>query len=329
MKWPCPVLYLVLVCFTISSCSFNKIAVNSSSGLLYSASREVEAESNYEVFKTGVPGNLMLMEGLLSESPENLDILATLTKGYAGYAFAINETDMHNEEWGELKTEIGRSQALFNYTRSLNFGLRYLRVNKIELNDLISRMNEPQGIAHLLEKRLSADKKDLDLVLFTAQSFAALINLQKDNISMVAQLPVAKAMFDWVCMKDPKINYGTCDIFYGAFEAGRPKMLGGNPEKGKEIFLRAIENHPHNWLIRTSYMQYYLIPQNDKDGFEQQLEYLKNKQTEFQAFHVYSSEPSISAPGFISWNLESHLRFYQALALKRFELMNKYQKQLF
>jgi hypothetical protein len=138
---------------------------------------------------------------------------------------------------------------------------------------------------------------------------------------------VAKAMFDWVCMKDPKINYGTCDIFYGAYEAGRPKMLGGNPDKGKDIFLRAIENHPHNWLIRTSYMQYYLIPQNDKAGFDQQLEYLKSKQEEFQAFHVYSSDSNANKE--VNWNQESRLRFYQSLALKRFELINKYQKQFF
>lgn len=300
------------------------MAVNSSSDLLYSAGREVEAEANFEVFKMGVPANLLLIEGLLSQSPENLNILATLTKGYAGYAFAVNETEMYNEEWGELKTEVGKSQALFNYTRSLNFGLRHLKAHKIELNDLISRLNETQGISHFLEKRLSADKKDLDLVLFTAQSLAALVNLQKDNISMVAQLPVAKAMFDWVCMKDPKINHGTCDIFYGAYESGRPKMLGGNPTKGKEIFLRAIGDHPDNWLIRTSYMQHYLIPQNDKEGFGQQLEYLKKRQMEFNAFYIYSSEPKE-----VNWNQESHLRLYQSLALKRFELMSKYQKQFF
>lgn len=301
------------------------MAVSGSSGLLYSASSDLETESNYDMFKIGVPGNLLLVEGLLSEAPENQNILSTLTKGYAGYAFAINETDMLNEEWGELKTELGKSQALFNYTRAFHFGLRYLKIHKIELSALIAKINEPQGIIHFLDRRLSADKRDLEVTLFTAQSFAALINLQKDNISLVAQLPVAKAMFDWVCMKDPKINYGTCDIFYGAYEAGRPKMLGGNPEKGKDIFLRAIENHPHNWLIRMSYMQYYLIPQNDKEGFDQQVEYFKGKQDEFNAFHVYSSEFAKE----ISWSRETHLRFYQSLALKRFELMNKYQKQFF
>jgi hypothetical protein len=304
------------------------MAINTSSGLLYNVSNEVEAESNYELFKLGVPGNLILMEGLLSQSPENLDILATLTKGYAGFAFAINETEMHNEDWGELKSEMGISQALFNYTRAFNFGLRYLKAHKIELSEILSRMNEPQGVAHLFDKRLSNEKRNLDTVLFTAQSFAGLINLQRDNISMVAQLTAAKSMFDWVCMKDPKINYGMCDIFYGAFEAGRPKMLGGNPEKGKEIFLRAIANHPHNWLIRTSYLQYYLIPQNDRAGFDQQIDFLKKRQLEFNNFYIYSTQDAPKET-MTTWNQESRLRFYQALALKRLELITKYEKHFF
>lgn len=326
MKRSLPIFSLLIGCITFSSCSINHMAVSASSGLLYKSSNEVEAEGNYETFKAGVPANLMLMEGLLSESPENENILATLTKGYVGLAFGVNETEMYNEEWSEAKTETAKLQALFNYTRAMNYGLRYLKIQKIEFNEILARMNEPQGITHLLDKKLSAEKINLDLVLFTAQSLAALINLQKDNISLVAQLPAAKAMFDWVCMKEPQINYGTCDVFYGAFEAGRPKMLGGNPEKGKEIFLRAIENHPHNWLIRTSYMQYYLIPQNDKEGFDLQLQYLAKMQEEFNHLYVYRSEPT--SPEMI-WNKEPHLRFYQALALKRFELMSKYQKIFF
>jgi TRAP transporter T-component len=327
MKKPCRILCLLIFIIVNSSCSFNKFAVNTSSSLLYNASNELQSEPNYEVFRSGSTANLMLMEGLLSESPQNLDILAILTKGHAGYAFAVNETDMLNEEWGELKTDIGKSQALFGYTRALNFGLRYLKIHKIDLNQLIALINEPQGISHLLDSQLSSSAKDLELVLFTAQSLAALINLQKDNISLVAQLPLAKGLFDWVCTKDPKIVFGACDIFYGSFEASRPKMLGGNPEKGKEIFLRAIKKFPDNWLIRTSYIQYYLIPQDDKAGLDAELAFLKKRQSEYYAFHVYSSGPSGSAA--FDWSQEPHLRFYQALALKRYELINKYQKQFF
>ena len=57
-------------------------------------------------------------------------------------------------------------------------------------------------------------------------------------MGLVSNLPIVKGLFDWVCSKSPNINFGACDIFYGAYQAQRPLMLGGNPEKGKEIFLK-------------------------------------------------------------------------------------------
>lgn len=316
---------LALSLFVSSCSSFNKMAVSGSSNLLYSASSEVEKEANYELFKSGIAGNLILIEGLLSSAPKNQEILAVLNKGYAGLAFAVDETKMLEEEWAELKSEEGKRQALFNYTRALNFGIRYLAQEDIVWKDIVGLINEPQEIQHQLDKKLSNDKRDLEIVLFTAQSMGAIINLQKDNMGLVAQLPVAKAMFDWVCSKDPKINYGTCDIFYGAYESGRPQMLGGNPAKGKEIFLKAIEKHPHNWLIRSAYLQYYLIPQNDEAGFKEQMAFLKNQKEEYDRYYIYDhtekNEPS--------WGRESRLRLYQALGLKRYELMERFQKQFF
>lgn len=309
----------------ISSCSFNKMAVGTSSGLIYSSSNGVLSESNFEVFKSGVTGNLLLIEGLLAQSPEDRNLLATLNKGYAGYAFAVNETQMYEEEWSEQKSEEGRKQALLNYTRSFNFGLRYLKTQNIELSDLLGRMNETKGVYNLLEKNLSDDKRDLELVLFTAQSMAALINLQKDNMGLVTQLSAAKGMFDWVCSKEPSINYGTCDIFNGAYEAGRPTMLGGNPKKGKEIFLKAIARHPHNWLIRTSYMQFYLIPQNDEDGFKEQMLALKIFNEDFNKYYIYDHKVKAEGP----WMREEGLRLYQTLALKRYDLMKRFQKNFF
>ncbi len=317
---------ILILCTLFSSCSsMNKLAVGSTSGLLYESSGGVLAESNYEVFKDAIAGNLVLIEGLLGQSPKNLNLLATLNKGYAGYAFAVNETQMWEEEWANLKSETGKRQALLNYTRALNFGIRYFEEKGVAFNEIISRMNEPQGILLLLEKKLSTDKRDLETVLFTAQALGSLINLQKDNMGLISQLSAAKGMFDWVCLKDPSINYGTCDIFYGAFEAGRPAMLGGNPQKGKEIFQKALMKHPHNWLIRASYLQFYLIPQNDEEGFKEQMAIMKNLSDEYNQYYIYDQNPKIEKP----WMRESNIRLYQTLALKRYELMNRFQKQFF
>ena len=79
------ILTIVTLSFAFTSCSINKMAVGGASGLIYSSSEGVLSESNFEIFKSGVAGNLVLIEGLLAQSPKNLDLLATLNKGYAGY----------------------------------------------------------------------------------------------------------------------------------------------------------------------------------------------------------------------------------------------------
>jgi hypothetical protein len=316
---------LIISLIFISSCSMNKLAVNSTSQLLYDTSDGVLGEHNFDVFKDGIAGNLILMEGLSRQSPENQNFLASLIKGYAGYAFAINETKMFEEEWAGGKTEEGRLQALLNYSRVLGFSQRYFKTKGFEMGDLLSRMNEDNGIKNFLENKLSHDKRDLETVLFTAHSLGALINLQKDNMGLISQLTAVKGMFDWVCGINPTINFGTCDIFYGAYESGRPAMLGGNPKKGKEIFLSAIEKHPHNWLIRSSYVQFYLVPQNDEEGFNEQMKALKIFHEDFYKHYIYDQNVKTEAP----WLRENGMRVYQALALKRYELLNKYKKQLF
>ena len=294
------------------------MTVATGSNLMYEASRDMETEPNFELTKSAMAPNLKLLEGLLSQAPKNRELLLTLNKGYTALAFVVNETDMLEEEWSGKTTEDNKKQALKNYTKAMNFGMRYLETKSIKEADLFAHTQQT------LDKNLSNSTQDLETVGFTAQAIGGMINLQKDNMGLVAQLPVVKAMFDWACSKKPEINFGSCDIFYGAYESGRPKMLGGNPEKGKDYFLKAMEKYPHNWLIRTSYIQFYLIPLSDEEGFAKEMAMLENVYKEFESFSVYpgnKEEPS--------WNKESHQRIYQSLAMKRYELINRFKKQLF
>lgn len=294
------------------------MAVSSSSNLIFEASRDMETESNFETTKAALAPNLKLIEGLLSQAPNNRELLLTLTKGYTALAFMVNESDMYDEEWSGKKTEEHKKQALKNYTRAFNYGLHYLETKNIKQVDLFSNSQI------VLDKNLSNNQIDLEVVLFTAQSLGGMINLQKDNMALVAQLPVVKTLFDWVCLKKPDINFGSCNIFYGAYEAGRPKMLGGNPDKGKEYFQNAIKKYPYNWLIRTSYIQYYLVPMSDEEGFAKEMKELEQIYKDFESNSIYSTNAEESP-----WSKETHLRVYQSLAMKRYELLNKYKKQLF
>src|SRR5690606_33440595 len=112
--------------------------------------------------------------------------------------------------------------------------------------------------------------------------------------------------------------------FYGAYEAGRPRMLGGNPDKGREIFLKAIEKNPSNWLARVTYLQYYVIPMTEEDDWNE-------KKKVLNLAIKLNAEDLIWRPGREKNRAFSDegIRAFQAVALKRWEIMRKYEKELF
>lgn len=53
--------------------------------------------------------------------------------------------------------------------------------------------------------------------------------------------------------------------------------------------------------------------------------FLKNHDQEFSQYYIYDQNPKIEKP----WMRETNIRLYQTLGLKRYELMNRFQKQFF
>ena len=103
-------------------------------------------------------------------------------------------------------------------------------------------------------------------------------------------------------------------------------MLGGSPEKGKEIFLKAMKQYPHNHLIRMSYLQYYIIPKGDEAAFDEQMRLLEKEYNVFKS----AKEWSPSASPVESQNAPNpRLNLFNATAFKRFELYQANRDDVF
>ncbi len=315
----------VLIGLLLVSCSgLRRMAVGTSSAIIYDASTELESEDNWQHFSKAVPSNLKLIEGLHSIKSDDENLLVTLTKGYAGYAFVVPETLYLNDFYAENDKLSQLNQTLYHYSRALEYGLQFLELYGITYSDLIKAQKRQGGVPALLDEKLDEDILHYEAVLFTAQSLGQLVNFQRTRMTMVAQLPIAKGLFDWVCTKSPNMNFGACQIFYGAYESGRPRAMGGNPEKGKEIFLKLIKANPANWLARVAYMQFYLIPMLDEEGYKKQkffMETAKRKHYQELKWSPLKKEDKDFT--------QKRLRLYQSLAIKRFEIMQKFEKDIF
>jgi hypothetical protein len=321
--------WLVLLIVLSSCSSMDRMAVDMTADLLYRGSVELETERNWNDFKNGAPANLKLLEGLLYLSPNNPMLLASLAKGYAGLAFAVDETLHWREIYADSEVATHLDQAILHYSKAVKYGLRYLALRKISYQQLSEEARSDNGIGKLFDQKLHGDREeDRVAVLFTAQSIGGLTNLQKSNYQLISQLSVVKQMFDWVCSKDSDIGFGACDIFYGAYWAARPKLMGGDPELGREIFLKLIKRWPDNWLIRIAYIQYYLIPMMDETG------YLEQKQFMEKALRTFNSSRGWLPPSKLLKNnssdeINQRLHIYRAIALKRFQIIKQFEGDLF
>jgi hypothetical protein len=306
----------------LSSCgTIQKVAVSSTSSLISSSSYELEAEGNWETFKNGVPANLKFVESLLFVSPNDDDLLLTLIKGYTGYAFAVNETEALYDKLKENGKHFHLDQAAINYSKAIKYGVRYLNEHSINYKSLAKAVRAKGGVEKLLDDEVGHSAKGDEAIFFMAQAIGGLINLRKDKMILIAQLPVVKGMVDWVCKENPDFNFGTCQIFYGGYEASRPKSLGGNPEKGKKIFLNSIKKYPENWMARAAFMQYYLVPKMKKNEFKKQIKFFDQNKDQFL--------------NSLEWNplrnndKDKKVRLYKAIALKRYTIMKSLRNNIF
>jgi len=319
-------LILLALLLLLSSCGMMQtIAVGTTGSVLYSASNEAERENNWDNFASAILGNLKFVEGLLYLDPDNEELLVSAIKGYAGYGFAINETRYLKDQLAENDKVENLNEALYNFSRAFKYGLKFLKENDIDYMKLAKASKDNEGIKNLLDEELSDKKLHHEAILFIGQSLGSMINLQRDKMVMVGQLPVVKGLFDWVCEKDPDINFGACNIFYGAYYSGRPKALGGDPKKGNEIFLNYIEKNPKNWLARVAYIQFYLIPLSDEKGYKAQRFHL-------QKYLNFHNEERIWSPldkNHEDMFTEKNLRIYQTIAMERFKIIKRYQKDIF
>ena len=305
--------------FLLGCSSVQKVALRGASPLFTGGAEKLTLERNWDFFKDSAAGNLKLLETLYLQDTQNLQLLSTLIKGFAGYSYAVPETLAFGDDLAEVENSIHKKNAIGLYTRSLDYGLEYFQKRGLMSKDLLD-LDENELIKNLDSK---FSRQDYTAVLFTAQSWASLINLQKDNIALVSHVPKVKILFDWVCQKEPDIEHGVCEIFKAQYEASRPRMLGGNPENAKKLYQTAIQKHPKHLLIRMGLIQYCLLPSFDKESYEKEALLLSQEFSKWDDLNRDGLEDKSE------YKMVEYLNLYNAIARKRFEMIEKYKNKIF
>lgn len=306
-----------------SSCSVHSLAMSMVGDILGEASGEIETEDDWQIFKEAMPGLIKTIEGLAYTDPENEALLVSLIKAYAAYGFGVFETQYLAEKYSDAAEMPFKQQALHSYRRAIDYGLRILKIRGITLADLQKALQDNRQLALLDSQFNGDDLQDIEGLFFLGQSWLGYINLQRDKPELVAQISLVKGFIDWACQHKPDFKQGACDIFTGAYEASRPAMLGGNPEKAQKLFQEAMAKYPDNLLIRVAFLENYVIPRFDEAQYQQQKKAIL-------AAHRANQQPALPGSDDVPLAAKDNKgQLFNSIALQRFRVIRQYEKDLF
>lgn len=258
----------VLFSFFLTACSFSKAASNLTSTILKAGAPVFEEESDIEVAESSAVAMLKTLEAFHRHNPGNETFLLLLAKSYGTYGFGFLENRMlqyKDKDPGRYNVYLERAKLF--YSRGKDYGLELIEQRNKNLRHAVDKGLEP-----LRQELAKLDRDDVDAVFWTALSWGNYINLTKDSVRSVSDLGIVEAMMGRVLELDPNFFYGGPHLFYGAYFASRPPMLGGNPEEARRHFDQAAKASGGKLLMTYALeAQFLAVQTQDKALFEELL----------------------------------------------------------
>jgi hypothetical protein len=249
-------------------CSLSKLTTDQTAGLLSTGSIALDRESDLQFAREALPASLKTLETFLINSPENKELLLLLAKGFNSYAFVFLETDLEEARLNGTQKEVETlsRRAVLHYMRARSYAFMLLDFPELKKAAL-------GGDLKALGKHLKdTSKQDAPALFWAAYGWASAINLSQEDADMVGALPIVEAIMGRVIKLDPNYMAGSPMLFIGTYYASRPKMFGGDPDKAKASFERAMVDHGEsNLLISFMYGRFYAAQVQDRDLFNKMM----------------------------------------------------------
>jgi len=216
-----------------SGCSVERFATNRIADTLAGSGTTYAQDDDPELVGTALPFSLKLMESVLAETPEHRQLLAATSAAFTQYAYAfvqqegdalaLENTDRAWEAWN-------RARRL--YLRARDYGLRGLDVAHPGFSTEL-RTDRAAAVQR-------AGREEVDLLYWTAVSWAAAIALGKDDPALVADLGSVSALIDRSLAVDESWDRGAIHAFLITYSMARPDAVGDRAAAARAHFDRAV-----------------------------------------------------------------------------------------
>jgi predicted anti-sigma-YlaC factor YlaD len=187
-----------------------------------------------ELIRDALPFALKIYEALLASAPRDRDLCRVTAGGFVNYANAfVHEEAKRIEELDLQRSQYLQRRATKLYLRGRNYALAGLT---IDYPDFEEKLREDlQQVLHDLSR------KDVPLLFWAAAGWAGAISTDMNNMSLVADLPVAEAMMRRALELDEDFEDGAIHEFFITYEGSRSEAMGGSTVRALEHFDRAVQ----------------------------------------------------------------------------------------
>ncbi len=261
-----PLILLVGLVVTLGiGCDLTRFTANSTANMFGRASSGLEQHFDYELVGDALPGNILQLEGVFRIIPDNEQLGLTLTRAYVSYGYGWVEDEMEQaQDRGDLEEEerlMGRARLL--YERARNVGLHLMRLRDPQIDEVLHGGHE--GFVEYLERRYTTPQ-DVPLLFWTGYAWGSAVNAGRDDPEMILSLPFARSLVERAVALDPSYYNYSGLTFLGVVNASLPEALGGNPERAREFFERALEATDRKFFtVQFSYARTYAVGQQDRN----------------------------------------------------------------
>jgi len=220
----------------LSGCGLIKgIAINNVASMLSESGTSVTSDNDPDLVGEAIPTTLKVYEALLESAPTNTDLLMATCRISTEYAYGYLQSEAdrlgeleHHDEVVQL-----RDRALKMYLRGKGYCVRGLEVKFHSITAQL--VTDPDAAV----KRIK-NKKDVELVYWTAASWGGAISLGRDKPAIFADFPAMRALAERTLALDDTWNEGAPHELMITLDS-LPATLGGDPAKARAEFTRAVE----------------------------------------------------------------------------------------
>jgi hypothetical protein len=224
------IVLMIVLLAGLTGCAVTRVGDNLPYGVLN--------HDDIELVGEGLPTYLLTIDGLIENWPDSTSLLSSGASLYSAYA-------------GLFVEDAGRAARLS--ARALDYALRAACASDRKLCDVRTLPLDE------FEARLARQRKGRVPLLFTlGTTWAGYIQLNSGDWNAVAELGRVDAIMQRVVALNEAYEHGQAHMYLGVLNSILPESLGGQPDKAKSHFERALAlSEGRNLMAATLYAERY------------------------------------------------------------------------